>query len=143
MNGRCRDKGGEYYGGRGIIVCDEWGRAEVFVEWAIENGYKEGLQIDREDNDGNYDPSNCRFVIPRDNVMNRRIYKTNKSGYEGVRFRKNLSKWRAYIQVNRKQIHIGVFARLKQAVEARNNYIIKNNLTEYKIQEWRVDNEFN
>lgn len=51
------------YGAKGIKVCAEW-RAdpEAFVTWALENGYKEGLTIDRKDSSGNYEPDNCRFV---------------------------------------------------------------------------------
>lgn len=51
------------YGGRGITMCDEWRNdKEAFFKWALENGWQDGLQIDREDNNGNYEPSNCRFV---------------------------------------------------------------------------------
>lgn len=60
------------YGARGIKVCDEWHNAEAFCKWALENGYKEGLQIDRIDNNGNYEPSNCRWVTPKENSRNRR-----------------------------------------------------------------------
>lgn len=61
------------YGGRGISICQEWRRDPVaFVKWAEANGYAEGLEIDRIDNDGNYEPSNCRFVTPSQNCQNRR-----------------------------------------------------------------------
>ena len=60
------------YGGRGITVCDEWKDSfDEFVKWAFENGYKEGLQIDRENNNGNYEPSNCRWVDVKANCRNR------------------------------------------------------------------------
>lgn len=59
------------YGGRGITVCDEWKNDFwAFNRWGIENGYQEGLSIDRIDCDGNYEPSNCRWAttqMQRDN----------------------------------------------------------------------------
>lgn len=61
------------YGGRGITICDEWlTDFVVFCNWAISNGYQEGLQLDRIDNDGNYEPSNCRWVDIKTQGRNKR-----------------------------------------------------------------------
>jgi hypothetical protein len=76
MINRCyniKDIGYSNYGGRGIVVCDEWKNSFIcFYNWAIANGWKEGLQIDRKDNNGNYEPLNCRFVTRKINSLNRR-----------------------------------------------------------------------
>jgi hypothetical protein len=51
------------YGGRGIAVCDEWLRdRRAFYQWCMDAGFRPGLQIDRIDTNGNYEPGNCRFV---------------------------------------------------------------------------------
>ena len=51
------------WGGRGIIMCDEWKNSfQVFYDFCISDGWKEWLQIDRINNDGNYEPLNCRLV---------------------------------------------------------------------------------
>lgn len=64
------------YGGRGIFVCNEWIQSfHDFKKWALENGYSDNLQIDRRNNNGNYEPLNCRFVTGKQNVRNRRVNK--------------------------------------------------------------------
>ena len=72
------------YGGRGITLCDEWKDFEPFKEWALENGYREGLQLDRVDNNKGYSPNNCRFVEAKENCRNKRdnvfITVENKTG---------------------------------------------------------------
>lgn len=61
------------YGARGITVCNEWvNNPEAFIRWAKENGYKKGLQLDRIENDGNYEPANCRFATRKVNSNNKR-----------------------------------------------------------------------
>ena len=64
------------YGGRGIIVCDEWReKPGPFVNWAQANGWRSGLHIDRINVNGNYAPDNCRFVTP---VVNQNNKRTNR-----------------------------------------------------------------
>jgi len=60
------------YGGRGIRVCDEWLDASTFIDWAKVNGYRDDLTIDRVDTNGNYEPSNCRFIPLSDQHENKR-----------------------------------------------------------------------
>lgn len=60
------------YGGRGIIVCKDWHDLYNFIEWAQSTGYKNGLSIERIDNDGNYCPENCKWVEPHEQHFNKR-----------------------------------------------------------------------
>lgn len=61
------------YGGRGIMVCNEWRYDfKAFYNWVLVNGYKTGLTIDRRNNDGNYESSNCRFITRAENNRNKR-----------------------------------------------------------------------
>jgi hypothetical protein len=76
MKRRCNSPkaiGFKNYGGRGINYCSEWKEPEAFIEWAMENGYRNGLTLDRwPDNNGNYEPGNCRWVPTRVQARNKR-----------------------------------------------------------------------
>lgn len=56
-----------WYGGKGVEICAEWADFAAFRDWALENGYTEGLSIDRIDSDGHYEPGNCRWVTRSEN----------------------------------------------------------------------------
>lgn len=61
------------YGGRGITICDEWkDNFQAFYKWAMSNGYDDNLTIDRINNNGNYEPSNCHWVNMKTQCRNRR-----------------------------------------------------------------------
>lgn len=78
MLDRCERKTDRWfhrYGGRGIKVCPDWHDFVTFRAWAMAAGYEERLEIDRINNDGNYEPSNCRWVTHQINCQNRTTYR--------------------------------------------------------------------
>jgi hypothetical protein len=110
------------YGGRNIQMCQEWlNDFKAFEKWCLDNNYQKGLQIDRIDNNGDYEPANCQFVTPAENtaIGKRRKWSNNTSGYVGVCFHKGSNKWMAYITINKKNIHLGYFNTPEEALEAR------------------------
>lgn len=76
MKCRCRDKNHpsyKWYGARGITICDEWLKSYLaFKNWSMRNGYTDSLELDRTDVNGDYCPSNCRWVTHHEQTMNRR-----------------------------------------------------------------------
>ena len=116
MKSRCQSPGNthfQHYGGRGIVVCDEWSTSFVaFRDWSFLNGYKEGLVIDRIDTNSGYCPSNCRWVTPSDNKKNIRKKSSAKSSqYKGVWWSTQAKRFQSAIRVNNKRVHLGSFKR--------------------------------
>lgn len=105
MRQRCSNKNlscYKNYGGRGISVCDEWKDSfESFYEWAICNGYKEGLSIERINNNGNYCPDNCKWIKKSAQANNRRRNKHIE--YKGETH--NLSEWCNILGVSYSLVH--------------------------------------
>jgi hypothetical protein len=88
------------YGGRGITVCEEWKSIDGFSKWALMSGWKEGLSIDRIDNDGNYTPENCRWISRSENSRKKRTTKISYS--EAQEIRRMLKNGENYIQLANK-----------------------------------------
>lgn len=125
MHRRCSKDTSRNYLKKGIKVCPEWKIPETFVKWAITNGYKKGLQLDRIDNDGDYHPSNCRFVTGRRNGLNKTdLMANNTSGFIGVR--KVKEKFSSHVGYNGKTFHVGTFDTSVEAALARDLYIMTN-----------------
>src|SRR4030065_395039 len=75
----------KYYGGRGITICNEWLEFIPFRNWALSNGYSEGLTINRKINDGNYEPLNCEWITSAENNRNKRNKRNNKYTLEIIK----------------------------------------------------------
>lgn len=101
MKNRCnnsKDKSYINYGARGIEVCNEWQSSyDSFRIWAIENGYRDYLTIDRINNDGNYEPSNCRWATRK--VQNNNTRQNHYIEYNGQI--KTLSQWAGFYGLTR------------------------------------------
>ncbi len=86
MRRRCRSAGAkdaEYYYGKGIKVCDEWNKFENFRTWALDNGYREELTIDRVDSDKDYCPDNCQWITQGENTRRSHLDTGRRYWYNG------------------------------------------------------------
>ena len=104
------------YLGRGITVCDEWKNDfDAFYKYV---GDRPSVQhsLDRIDNDGNYEPGNVRWATYTEQARNKRVQ--NKNGYPGL-LKLSDSRWSVKICVKYKYIHLGIYEKKEDAVEAR------------------------
>lgn len=114
---RCYNKKDKYYplyGGRGVTMCKEWlADPALFIIWAIANGWKDGLQIDKDIKGGMiYSPENCTLVTSKEN-------NNNRSNNQVIEFRgqsKNLTEWAELTGLNVSTIHVRIF-KYKWSVE--------------------------
>lgn len=125
MKQRCYNPSTDYYylyGGKGVTVCDRWLGEEGFKSFYDDMGKRpEKFLIDRIDSDGNYEPSNCRWVDATTSARNTKLRCNNTSGKKGVSWHSAHKKWQVTISVDGKQKYLGVFDNLDKAIEARSN----------------------
>lgn len=132
MVSRCHnpnDDGYSYYGGRGIIVCDEWRyNPQAFFDWNEKLGRTGTLTTERKNNDGDYTPDNCRLATKAEQARNTIVIcSNNTSGYKGI-YLNNNSRWVAKIGVNNKHIFLGTYPTAIDAAKAYDKYVIDNKL---------------
>lgn len=123
MKNRCyniKHKSCSHYSEKGIYVCDRWlNSVKYFVEDMYPT-YKEGLELDRINNDEGYSPENCRWVTPQQNLMNTSSRKGSSSRYKGVFKMKGKERWRVSITKDYEHFHIGYFDNEIDAAKAYN-----------------------
>lgn len=114
-------KGYKDYGGRGIKRCEEWSDFLVFKKWAMENGYDDHLTIDRENNNGNYEPSNCRWITNFEQHSNTR--KNRKVEHNGEFL--HVSEWARRLGTERGDIlyHLNKGKSIQDIIDWKSNPI--------------------
>ena len=96
-----KDPSYKYYGGRGIVVCDEWHNIENFEKWVETHPYKIGMTLDRIDPNGNYEPKNCRWATMFEQDNNRR--NSTLIEYNGETH--SISEWAIKLGINRSTLN--------------------------------------
>lgn len=118
----------KHYGGRGIVVCDEWLNSfHAFYDWAMANGYRDDLTIDRIDNNGNYEPKNCRWASMKEQATNRRSW--SNTGALGVTYDVVGHRYRVYLGHN----YLGSRKSLQEAIAIREKAVTHTNIPSYYV----------
>jgi hypothetical protein len=115
---RCNNPNSKFYfnyGGRGISVCDRWNESYQNFHDDMFSEYKEGLELDRIDNNGNYCKENCRFVTKQVNTSNRRKQGSLLRGVQKME-----RGFKAQIVVDNRNYYIGFY---KTEIDAHNAYM--------------------
>ena len=129
MRNRCHnpnDQEYKNYGERGIFVCDEWrNNPKNFYDWAFKNGYKNGLSIDRIDNNGGYEPSNCRWITHKEQCHNKRV--NHILSYNGKT--QNITQWADELGIDRFVLYRRINKYKWDAATAFSTPILRRGLT--------------
>lgn len=116
-----------HYGGRGITICDEWLGLDGFENFILDMDWRpsDRHSLDRVNNDGNYEPSNCRWATKSQQQTNRRKSRNNSSGYIGVFYVKDCrDKWESKIMMNGSTIRLGRFSIPELAAIEYDKYVL-------------------
>lgn len=109
MRYRCNNKNirsYQNYGARGIKVCDEWNNDfSAFRKWSLDNGYIEGMSIDRIDVNGNYEPLNCQWIALNKQCDNKT--NTKRITYKGEV--KTLKEWSLILNISRMTLYYRIY----------------------------------
>jgi hypothetical protein len=126
------------YGAKGIGVCADWLDAYNFMGWALLNGYRDGLTIERVDFTKDYSPQNCTWIPAEYQAQNRGKSSLNTSGFVGVNWHNEKKCWIARVTVKGKRTEIGKYDSAIEAHLARGKYFKDNNLLDnlrtYELQ---------
>lgn len=125
----------KYYFDKGITLCSEWESFINFKDWALQNNYKEGLQIDRIDNSKGYSPENCRFVTQEENMANRVITKKYNYNGDNLSIAELCRKYNKDYNLVYQRIRLG--KNIKEAIETPIRIFKGNKVNnEHKIIQW-------
>lgn len=113
------------YGGRGITICDRW--LHSFSNFYKDMGDRPGKEysLDRINNNGNYEPSNCHWATRIQQIVNTRIRKSNSSGYRGIIYIPKNHKYQANVNYDKKRYYLGYYNTPEEAAYVRDQVALQ------------------